>query len=77
MKTIIWNYCNTDVNILKIDNNVITGTFFKDKPEIGDNIICPVRKINVVIEEILENRDAKIHEGCKKNPELAWFKLKF
>lgn len=77
MKEITRSQINTDVNFIKIDNNTLIGTFFKEKPEVGDELYDPVNKIQIVVKEILENRDAKIQKGCKKDPTNAWFKIEF
>lgn len=79
MKTITRDQQNTDVNFIKIDgnNHILIGTFFKEKPKIGDKLNNPVNKISIIVKEIIKNRDAKIHQECKKNPKNAWFKIRF
>ena len=76
MKTIERDQQNTDVNILSINNEILIGTFFKEKPAVDDIIYDPINKINVTVKKIIENRNAKIQSNCNKNPKNAWFKLK-
>jgi len=74
MKTLERKFTDSSICIYSFKNGVLTGVFFKEKPEINDVIIFDCRKYKVI--EIIENIDAKVQSNCSHNPKMAYFKMK-
>ena len=80
MKVLIHEQKDTSICIYEIDENMIIGSFFKNKPTVGDIIMSHVRRetnflyIYEVL-EIIENKDANICSSCNYDPVNAYFKL--
>jgi len=73
MKLITYDYRNTDICIHSNENNIIKGSFFKDKPSIGT--IINIRNGYYKVVNIISNIDARVSKNCSKNPEKAFFEL--
>jgi hypothetical protein len=68
---------NADICIYKHTDNEIVDSFFKEKPEIGDLIMSHNKRErgNVLLYEIVSNRDSLISADSNYNPALAYFEL--
>lgn len=80
MKTLIHKLNDSSICILKLDESVLIGKFFNEKPIIGDIIMSFSKRIQnklkiFEVTAIIENKDAKINSSCKLNPINAHFKL--
>jgi hypothetical protein len=81
MKTLIHVQRDTSICIYNLNNENITGSFFKEKPEVGDVVMSWTEKdVNFLkmfhVKEIVENRDGRISSKSKFNPEKAFFRLR-
>lgn len=76
MKTISHN--DSNVCIYEVKDDYLRGSFFADKPNVGDRIEstahCPCGHFYQV-DGIISIRDAKISKDCTRNPKGAHYEL--
>ena len=75
MKTLEHVPWSTDICIQKFINNTLIGHFFKEKPEVGDEIKSVAMKLNAVVKEIKLNRNSRISATSAKDPTNSYFEL--
>lgn len=78
MKTIKHNGGTLDVCIYEFNGEKLRGSFFKDKPEVGDKIDshahCPQGMI-ISVDSIISIKDAKVTKSCSRNGDMAHYEL--
>lgn len=74
MKHLFHDPRNTNICIYKYSNGFIKGSFFKEKPEVGDSIQSVFFGV-VYISAILSIRDAQIQSECTHDPIMAYYEL--
>ena len=80
MKRLIHVQRDTSICIYNLNSKNITGSFFKEKPEVGDVVMSwTARESNFLrmfhVKEVRKNRDAKMNPMCRYNPTNAFFSL--
>ena len=81
MKLLKHSFHGNRILIYKNDGNILEGSFFDKKPEVGDVIISHALRttngfIPVKVLEIVENTDAKVNPEYSGDPAMAHFVLK-
>lgn len=71
---------NADICIYEHSSKKLKGSFFKEKPEVGDLIMSHNKRENNFLRAfevvgIIENRNAIIQDDCKYDPTSAYFVL--
>jgi len=78
MKRITHSPYNTEVCIYNYKDGILEGSFFNEKPEVGDVIQSVMYKFTVEVLNVISNRDARIStfgNGCNHNPKGAYYEL--
>lgn len=68
-------YNDTSVCIYEHKNQYIKGSFFKEKPKVGDYLFLYNGRRKHLITGIISNKDATISSDCTYNPSKALFEL--
>lgn len=80
MKKLVHTQESNEICIYKINSNFIEGSFFGQKPEIGDIILSHTCRdgsslIPFLVKKVIEKRDANIHSECTFDKTNAWMQL--
>lgn len=76
MKQLEHKMNDTSILIYKHNNTMLRGSFFLQKPEVGDIITSHTFERSLEVIEIVENRDAKAKKEFIYDPADAYFVLK-
>jgi hypothetical protein len=76
MKILKQEFNSESIAIYKVEDDKLTGSFFDEKPKVGDQIIQHYPSREFIIKKILFNGDAITSPDFKKSSKNAHFVLK-